>query len=91
MTISYSPVNLLKYEICNSIVLWLKGKLVQSDFENSSYNVSSIICTYLCLQYAKPWPHSDIRSCCHRLLHTFTFSYNYILLAIIFYTEGVFG
>ena len=56
-------------------------------FKNSSYNVSSII---LCIQYAKPWLHSDIRSCCHRSLHAFTFRYDSTLLGYtIFYTEGV--
>ena len=26
---------------------------------------------YLCIQYAKPWPYSDIRSCCCRSLQAF--------------------
>ena len=35
---------------------------------------------YLCIQYAKPWLHSDIRSCCCRSLHAFTSGYNSTLL-----------
>ena len=57
-------------------------------FENSSYNVSSIVFTYICIQYAKPWPYSDIRSC-RQSLHAFIFRYDSTLLGrAIFYTEG---
>ena len=52
------------------------------------YNLSSTIC----IQYAKPWPYCDVRSCCHRSLHAFTFKYDFTLLGhAIFYTEGVFA
>ena len=37
-------------------------------FKNSTFNVSSIVFTPVCIQYAKPWPHCDIRSCCHQSL-----------------------
>ena len=41
-------------------------------------------------QYAKPWPHSDIRSCCHQSLHAFTSRYDSTLLGCIFlYAKGV--
>ena len=42
---------------------------------------------YLCVQYAKPWPHCD---CCQSL-HAFTLRYNSTLGLAIFYTEGVFA
>ena len=37
-------------------------------------------CVSWCIQYSKPWLHSDIRSSCHWSLHTFTFRYNSTLL-----------
>ena len=45
---------------------------------------------YLCIQYAKPWPHCDIRTCCHRCLHAFTFRYDSTLLGHIIFTLKVF-
>ena len=47
-----------------------------------------------CVQYAKPWPHSDIKSCCCQSTHdhVFTSSYDSTLLGRnFFYTEGVFA
>ena len=58
-----------------------KSKLVQFNFENYCYYVSSIVC----IQYAKPWLHSDIRSCCRQFLHAFTTLFGHTF----FYTEGV--
>ena len=44
---------------------------------------------YLCIQYAKPWLHCDIRSFCRQSLHAFTFRYDPTLLGhTIFYTGG---
>ena len=44
-----------------------ESKLVQLNFENCSYNVCGIVAIY-CIQYAKPWPYSSIRSpCCHAI------------------------
>ena len=34
----------------------------------------------VCVQYAKPWPHSGIRSCCHQSTNVFTSSYDSTLL-----------
>ena len=34
---------------------------------------------------------SDIRSCCHRSLHAFTFRYDSTLLGYVFCTEGIFA
>ena len=31
---------------------------------NSCYNVSSIRGIHICIQYAKPWLHSDSKSSC---------------------------
>ena len=42
---------------------------------------------YLCIQYAKPWPHSDIRSCCRQSLLTFTSRYDSTLLGCIFINQ----
>ena len=45
---------------------------------------------YLCTQYVKPWPYTDIRSCCHRSLHAFTFRHDSTVLGrATFYTESV--
>ena len=44
-----------------------ESKLVQFNFKNNSYSVYSITFNNLCIQYAKPWPHSDIRFCCCQL------------------------
>ena len=46
---------LLKYEICNSMILWLKANYL------INFEQIAIVCTvlYLCIQYAKPWPHSN--------------------------------
>ena len=47
-----------------------------------------------CVQYAKPWPHSDIKPCCRQSAHdhVFTSRYDSILLGhAFFYTEGVFA
>ena len=61
-------------------------------FENSMYVAIMCPVEYLCIQYAKPWLHSDIRSCCHRSLHAFTFRYDSTSLGhTIFYTKGVFA
>ena len=66
-----------------------ESKLVQLNFANNSYSVYSII--FICIQYAKPWPHFGIRSCCHQSLHAFTFRYDTTLLGrVFFYTKGVF-
>ena len=47
MTIIMNLINLLKYEICNSIILWLKANyVVQLNFENNNYNLSSIVFMY---------------------------------------------
>ena len=43
-----------------------------------------------CLQYDKPWSHSDIKSSCCQSAHVFTSRYDSTLLHI-FYTEGVFA
>ena len=43
-----------------------ESKLVQLYCENSSFDISNIVFTYVCIQHAKPWLHSDIRSCCCR-------------------------
>ena len=52
-----------------------------------------IVCTYvyyLCIQYGKPWPHSDIISCYCQSFHAFTSTYDCTLLGhVIFYTKGV--
>ena len=57
------------------------------NFENNSYSVFGII---LCIQYAKPWPHSDIRSCCHLSLHAFTSRYDFTLLGHVFFMLKVY-
>ena len=41
-------------------------------------------CTRVCVQFAKPWPHSDIRFCCHQSAHVFTSRYDSILLHSFF-------
>ena len=64
-----------------------ESKLVKLNIENNSYSVYSII---LCIQYAKPCSHSDIRSCCRQSLHTFTSRYDSTLLGRIFFTPKVF-
>ena len=46
---------------------------------------------YLCVQYAKPWPYSDIRFCYHQSIHAFTSRYDSTYLAAPFYTKGVFA
>ena len=53
------------------------------------FHISNYLCSFsaliikLIMQFkghcAKPWPHSDIRSCCHRSLHAFT-SFNWLHL-----------
>ena len=40
----------------------------------------------LCVQYTKPWLHSNIRSSCCRSLHVCTFRYDYTLFGCIFFT-----
>ena len=45
---------------------------------------------FSCVQYVKPWPHSDIRSCCHQSAHVFTSRYDSTLLGRIFFTPKVF-
>ena len=81
--------NLSKYEICDSIILAMaESKLVQLNFENNGYSVYSIIFMYSV--YAKPWPHSDIRSCCCQFLYAFTSRYDSTLLGLVFYTAKVF-
>ena len=42
----------------------------------SPFNVSSVVS----VQYTKPWPYSNIISCCHQSVHAFTFRYNSTLL-----------
>ena len=37
-----------------------------------------------------PWPHSDIKSCCHQSAHVFTFRYDSTLLGRAFFTPKVF-
>ena len=65
----------------------VESKLVKLNFKNNSYSMYS---TILCIQYAKPWPHSNIRSCCRQSLHTFTFRYDSTLLGcVFFYAECV--
>ena len=64
-----------------------ESKLVKFYFENNSYTVYSKI---LCIHYAKPWPHSDIRSCCYLSLHAFTSRYDSTLLGLVFFTTKVF-
>ena len=58
-----------------------ESKLVQLNFENNSYSVYS-----MCIQYAKPWPFSDIKSYFHQYLHAFTSRYDSTLLGRIFFT-----
>ena len=47
---------------------------------------------YSSTQYVKPWPHSDIRSCCHQPLHAlnFTFMYDSTLLGHTFLHQRYF-
>ena len=44
-----------------------------------------------CVQYAKPWPHSDIKSCSRRSTHVFTPGMILLYLAAPFLTKGVFA
>ena len=47
---------------------------------------------YLCIQYVKPWPYSNIKSCCPQVVHVFTSRYHSTLLGdTMFYTKGVFA
>ena len=39
-----------------------------------------------CVQYAKPWPHSDIKSCCRQSTYVFTSRYDSTLLGRAFLT-----
>ena len=61
-------------------------------FKNSSFNVSGIVFTYSVLfmySVCQALATCDIRSCCRRSLHAFTFRYDSTLLGCaIFYTEG---
>ena len=50
-----------------------------------SYKVSSEM--FMC-QCSKPWPHSDIRSCCHQSVCVFTFMYDSTLLDRLYYAES---
>ena len=43
-----------------------------------------------CVQYAKPWLHSDIRSCCCQSAHVFASRYDSTLLQCAFFTPKVF-
>ena len=43
-----------------------------------------------CVQYARPWPHSDIRSCCRQSAHVFNSRYDSTLLGRAFFTPKVF-
>ena len=43
-----------------------------------------------CVQYAKPWPHSDIKSCYRQSAHVFTSRYDSTLLGHAFFTPKVF-
>ena len=69
-----------------------ESKLVKLNFENNSYSVYSI---NLCIWYAKPWLHSDIRSCCCQSLRINAFTSRYDSTSRtwphLFYTEGVFA
>ena len=62
-----------------------ESKLVKLNFE-SVYSIN------LCIQYAKPWLHFDIRSCCRQSLHALTSRYDSTLLGhVFFYAKGVFA
>ena len=43
-----------------------------------------------CVQYAKPWPYFDIRSCCRQSVRVFTSRYDSTLLGHAFFTPKVF-
>ena len=62
----------------------LAGPIKLCQQTTSSYNVFS------CVQYAKPWPHSDIRSCFRQSAHVFTSRYDSTLLGRAFFTPMVF-
>ena len=44
----------------------------------------------VCVQYAKPWLHSDIKSCCRQSAYVFTSMYDSTLLGRMFFTPKVF-
>ena len=50
-----------------------------------SYKVSSEM--FMC-QCSKPWPHSDIRSCCQQSVCVFTSMYDSTLLDHLYYAES---
>ena len=50
--------------------------------------IMCLVCA--CVQYARPWPHSDIRSCCRQSAHVFTSRYDSTLLGHAFFTPKVF-
>ena len=58
-----------------------ESKLVQLNIENSSP---------VYIQYAMPWLHCDIRSCCRKSLHAFTSRYYSTFLDCIIFTPNVF-
>ena len=43
-----------------------------------------------CIQYARPWLHSDTTSCCRQSAHVFISSYDSTLLGPTFFTLKVF-